>query len=183
MVDFLGVSKEDGGELFFPPTGGKSTKHLCRFFTSHFTQPQALPSRDIDSAHHKEQLVGIRRGKGRLEFSGLQKQLCRRRAASRDGSLLEGSGFESPNLSVLEVEKTQDASSLPRRYAQSIALRSPNTRAQRRETENQRRAARKRVKVAKESKKLCFLAKFRAFRAFPILSARCHALSRRLRCP
>ena len=26
-------------------------------------------------------------------------------AASRDGSLLEGSGFESPNLSVLEVEK------------------------------------------------------------------------------
>ena len=83
MVDFLGVSKEDGGELIFPPTGGKSTKHLCRFFTSHFTQPQALPSRDIDSAHHKEQLVGIRRGKGRLEFSGLQKQLCRRRCQQR----------------------------------------------------------------------------------------------------
>ena len=103
-------------------------------------------------------------------------------AASRDGSLLEGSGFESPNLSVLEVEKTQDASSLPRRYAQSIALRSPNTRAHQK-TINQRRAARKRVKVTKESKKLCFLAKFRAFRAFPILSARCHALSRRLRCP
>ena len=84
-------------------------------------------------------------------------------AASRDGSLLEGSGFESPNLSVLEVEKTQDASSLPRRYAQSIALRSPNTRAQRRETENQRRAARKRVKVAKESKKLCFFGKISRF--------------------
>ena len=84
-------------------------------------------------------------------------------AASRDESLLEGSGFESPNLSVLEVEKTQDASSLPRRYAQSIALRSPNTRAQRRETENQRRAARKRVKVAKESKKLCFFGKISRF--------------------
>lgn len=50
-------------------------RHLRRFFISHFNQFRALPPRGIGSAHRKEQLMGIRSEKRRLEFLGLQRQL------------------------------------------------------------------------------------------------------------
>ena len=149
-----------------------STKHLCRFFISHLTQSEALPPRGIDSAHRKGKLVGISRGKGRLEFSGRPTQLVSPLAtvaAARPeaAQTLEGRSRGRNNVKRLYV---------PCRYAQTIALRSYNMHAQAREPENKRKAVKRRVKVTKRCEKRCRGSKFNCFCEISASCARFHAL-------